>query len=149
MVASESDVRPSVRGIPLNEDSTVDELLKALAGADSLSPSRSSRPHHDDGWQDDDYYFAGGTADVPSTSWKEMYTKMDNISVNGAIKRHWQKLGIKEVEQIIAQCRIVPHKEEGSGIRREDFSVHSLGVNSPLFNTFRMRLGWDHPISID
>ena len=53
MVNSESEVIPSPAGLHAGN---VDEVLPT-DDLDSVLRSRSSRPHLDDGWIDDDHYF--------------------------------------------------------------------------------------------
>ena len=92
MVDDESSVLPSAAAIDPDEHDA----------SDSLFQSRPSRPCHDEGWLDDDHYFDHDEPIDPcSVDWKEMYKDMDEIQVNGAIRRQWVRLGMEEVRQII------------------------------------------------
>ena len=65
---------------------------------------------------------------------------MDEIQVNGAIRRHWDKVK-DEIRQIMSQCKNLLGKDD---LRREDFVEYMYGSSSPLFGLFRDRLNWDH-----
>ena len=69
----------------------------------SLSPSplMLNRPCHDNGWINEDHYAQSDTpVDLFNASkWKEVYKDLDEIWVNGAIKRQWMR-GKEEVEKI-------------------------------------------------
>ena len=83
MVNSESEVLPATSAIP------TEGVVNEEQGGELLA-SRLSR---DDGWLDSDHYFE---QDLPSDSfkdgeWKERYKDLDEIQVNGAIRRQWKK----------------------------------------------------------
>jgi hypothetical protein len=112
--------------------------------ADAITVARSSRPCLDDGWMDEDHYHqsADEPADVHvANEWKEKYHDLDEIRVNGALKKQWTR-GTEETQQVTAQCKNIIGKES---LRREDFVEHFYGANSPLFDACRRRLGWGHP----
>ena len=97
----------------------------------SILHSRASRSSRDDVWLDTDHYFE---QDLPSDSfkdgeWKERYKDMDEIQVNGAIRRQWKK-GKLEIEEIVNRCSVVLGKDE---LFREDFVECFHGPNSRLF----------------
>ena len=138
MVDSESAVLPA----PAAFDPADSGDSSSESESDAPFASRPSRPFQDNGWMDGDHY---SEADVPTdchnaSEWTEKYKDLDEIQVNGAIKRQW-KIGIEEVKQIIKQCQKVIGKES---IRRADMSNHFYGPNSPLSDLFRRRLKWDH-----
>ena len=127
--------------IPGDEDGTFDTATLIDDPSSLLHDARSSRAINDGGWMDTDHYHD----DVPIDSfnereWKEKYTKMDKIQVNGAIRRQW-KMSKIEIKQIIEQCYRLLEKES---LRREDFSMHFFGPSSPIFRVFESRLSWDH-----
>ena len=139
MVLDESNVLPSPAAFDSNE--TDDPI--SIGVDETLSQSRPSRPSQDQGWLDEDHYFEH---DLPSEEfnpgeWKEEYKHMDEIQVNGALRRQW-KFGRKEITQIRARCSVVLGKES---LRREDFVEWFYRVDSPLFDLFWRRLKWDHP----
>ena len=110
---------------------------------DSLFRARSSRPHLDKGWEDNDHYYQ--QHDVPgdqfsADEWKEKYKDMDEIHVNGSKQRQWNQ-GKEEIRQILKQCEELIGKES---LRREDFVEFFFGVRSPLFEVFQRRLGMTH-----
>ena len=90
MVNSESEVVPSPLPSPIFYDSDVQ--LDASSDSD-LEPlaldARSCRPFFDnDGWKSTDHYSDDLPQDSSSEGWKEKYTRMENISVNGAKRRN-------------------------------------------------------------
>ena len=108
MVNSESEVLPSTLGMPpddvlghneeqgaaqgLDEDGE-DDALSEVDGVESLFRPRASRPSNDDGWLDYDHY---SHLDAPADSyadgeWRERDSDLDEIQVNGAIRRQWKK----------------------------------------------------------
>ena len=124
--------------------SNSDSASSLADDADTIFGSRSSRPCLDDGWINEDHYYQ--SADEPADShvaneWKEKYQDLDEIRVNGAMKRQWMR-GREEIQQVTARCKDIIGKES---LRREDFVEHFFGANSPLFDVCRRRLGWDHP----
>ena len=97
----------------------------------------------DGDWLDEDGHFQHDAPVDPFVDeWKEKYKDLDEIQINGAIRRQW-KLGKKEIREILANCRDVLGKDNDA-LRREDFVLHFYGVNSPIFILFRSRLDWDH-----
>ena len=85
MVDGESDVLPAAAGLDASEgDASI-----STDPLHSISQSRPSRPCHDDGWLDKDHYFEN---DDPADTcdydkWKEKYKDIDEIQVNGAIRK--------------------------------------------------------------
>ena len=75
MVNSESEVIPSPAGLHAGN---VDEALPT-DDLDSVLRSRSSRPHLDNGWLDEDHYFDGNvpTDEYVHGEWKEIYRDID------------------------------------------------------------------------
>ena len=91
---------------------------------------RPSRPFQDDDWTEQDHYYDG---DLPEEScsekWNRVYHDLDEIQVNGAIRRHWSK-GKEEVRQVVARTRKVLGNERPC---RSDLTKHFYGRFSPLF----------------
>ena len=65
---------------------------------------------------------------------------MGKIWVNGAIKRQWTR-GRKESQQVTTQCKNIIGKES---IWCKDVIEHLFGSNSPLFDTWRWHIEWNH-----
>ena len=144
MVNSESGVVPSPLPSPIFCDSDVQ--LDASSDSD-LEPlaldARSCRPFFDDdGWKSTDHYSDDLPQDSSSEGWKEKYTRMENISVNGAKRRQW-KIHQTEILQILTRCQLVVNALKDS-FSRGHLSEHFYGYQSPLFVLFREELGWDH-----
>ena len=94
MVLDESSVLPAEAALDSAEDEG-DECFES-------SVARPSRPFEDADWTDKDHYYDG---DLPTEScsideWKRTYRDLDEIQINGAIRRHWSK-GKEEVRQVI------------------------------------------------
>ena len=106
MLSNDSAVLPAA--VPALKSNEGDEYVFDTNEFNNLSRSRPSRPYQDDGWLDTDHYFEDDapTDSFNSSKWKEKYKDMDEIQVNGAIKRQWMR-GKKEVEQILARCKHV------------------------------------------
>ena len=78
----------------LNESETEDDLQSRFR-------SRPSRAYLDSGWLDEDNYFEDNTpADTFEDEWKEKYKDLDEIQVNGALKRQWKR-GKDEINHIM------------------------------------------------
>jgi hypothetical protein len=97
MVNNESEVLPSSLGIPADDE--VEDLggeqEQSYYDIGSLFQSRASWPGQEFGWLDEDHYFFA-EQDRPDElyregEWTEKYTDMDEIQVNGAKRRHWNK----------------------------------------------------------
>ena len=64
------------------------------------------------GWLDKDNYFEDDApADTFEDEWKEKYKDLDEIQVNGALKRQWKR-GKDEINQIMELCRNVFGKKD-------------------------------------
>ena len=140
MVASESEILPSPAGSPLENDGQLlqpDDLENLIQ-----SSSRSSRPHLDDSWLDlDQCLDSNAPTDMyQQGKWKEKYKDLDEILVNGASRRQWTRVK-EEIRQILKQCESLIGRDS---LRCEDFSQHFHGINSPLFEVYRKRLGMNH-----
>ena len=137
------------QGTALHLEEGAEEAAEDLSEIDdvkSIFCLRPSRPSNDHGWLDSDHY---SQLDLPTDSytdgeWKERYTDLDEIQINGAIRRQWIQ-GQKEIRQIVSKCTDVLGKDE---VRREDFVEHIYGFTSPLFEVFRERLGWNHKATV-
>ena len=106
--------------------------------------ARPSRAFFDGGgWKSRDHYSDDLPQESSSEGWKETYTRMENICVNGAKRRQWT-IQRKEIEQIRTRCQVVLQAREDEGLSRGDFSEHFFGHRSPQFILFREELDWDH-----
>ena len=121
MVNDESTVLHTVVAFESNEASTL-SFANEVA---SLSLSGSSRPCHGNGWINEDHYAQSNTpVDSSNASkWKGMCKDLDEIWVNGGIKRQWRR-GKEEVEQILRQYKDVLGKER---LRQEDLFEYFFG----------------------
>ena len=104
--------------------------------------ARPSRPFEDAVWTDKDHYYDG---DLPTEScsideWKRTYRDLDEIQINGAIRRHWSK-GKEEVRQVIRRARTVLGNKRPC---RSDLTQHFYGPLLPLFGVFHRQLGVNH-----
>ena len=79
---------------------------------ESCFRSRPSRAYLDRSWPDEDNYFEDDApADTFEDEWKEKYKDLDEIQVNGALKRQWKR-GKDEINQIMELCRNVFGKKD-------------------------------------
>ena len=105
MVNNESEVLPSP--VPGDEEGTTYDATTLIDDPGSLiHRARSSRPtsfYKDGGWRDGDHYFDDRPSDDYQPGWKEAYTRMDDIQVNGALRRQWI-IAQAEIEQITDRC---------------------------------------------
>ena len=131
MVNSESEVVP----LPLPSPIFYNSNLQFDASSDNdIEPvvlhARPSRVFFNGGgWKSRDHYFDDLPQESSSEGWKETYTRMENICVNGAKRRQWT-IHRKEIEQILARCQVVLHAREDEGLSHGDFSEHFYGHRS-------------------
>ena len=118
-----------------DDDSSAVDVESLLNNVAESRPSRATEE-----WADTDHYNDAPDDSFDEREWKETNTRMEKILVNGARRRQW-KFSIKEIEQIMAQCRVILEK---TSLRREDFTEHFFGAQSPIFLVFQSRLQWSH-----
>ena len=111
-----------------DDDSGAVDVESLLNNVAESRPSRATEE-----WADTDHYNDAPEDSFDEREWKETNARMEKILVNGARRRQW-KFSNKEIEQIMAQCRVILEK---TSLRREDFTEHFFGPNRQSFLYFK------------
>ena len=128
MVNSESEVVPSPLPSPIfyNSDLQFDASSDSNIEPAVLRARLSGAFFDGGGWKSRDHYSDDLPQESSSEGWKETYTRMENICVNGAKRRQWT-IHKKEIEQILTRLQVVlrARQDEGLSFRRGHTSVRA------------------------
>ena len=105
--------------------------------------ARPSRPSQDADWTDQDHYYDGDLSEESCLKkWNHVHHGLDEIQVNGAIRRHWSwSKGKEEVRQDVARTRKFPGNNRP---HRIDLTEHFYDQFLPLFGELHCRFGRIH-----